>query len=447
MSATTVTIQREQARVSWSSVTLLVENIIRIGATAAISFWLARTLGPAQFGVLNFAAALLAIFGVVAAMGLEVPAVLRLTPADAPIPSATLGSLLALRLAASIVCAVIAGVLAITLRAGQPEAQAVSLIVVLALVAQVPTVFDYWFKSRVQAGPPATARVVTTLLSALSKFWVVHEGFGLVALAWTVVFESVVGSALLWWAWRRHSRASLSGVLRFDARVTRELLQRSLPFLATNIAVMLYMKADVVLLGILSTNEQTGLYTLVQKISEVVYVVPVVLIDSVYPILARRLQHSAADPSASGQLMFDLAVGSSIVCALVAACAAGPVVHAVFGERYAASAPLIAIHAWTCVALALDVARHRWLATRGLQRYSFQLAAMGAVAGLTLNFVLIPRFGALGATLSAVVAFLATSLVGTLCFPSLRDLAKMQWRALWPYTRLLRHWRDRTVPR
>jgi PST family polysaccharide transporter len=442
MSTAAVTIQRDRDRVSWSSITLLAENLVRLGVTAAISFWLARTLGPAQFGVLNFATALLAIFGIAAAMGLEVPAVLRLAQSNTPMQSATLGSLLGLRLAASTACAIVAAALALSLRAGQAEAQAVSVIVVLSLVAQVPSVFDYWFKSCVQAGPPAAARVVTTMLSASAKFWVVHEGLGLVALAWTVVFEALVGSALLWWVWRRHSRATLARGLRFDRRIARELLNQSLPFLATNVAVMLYMKADVVLLGFLSTNEQTGLYTLVQKISEVIYVVPVVLIDSAYPLLARRLRSTHDDLPTSGQLLFDLAVGSAIVCAVVAACAAAPLVHAVFGERYAASAPLIAIHAWTCVALALDVARHRWLAARGLQRYAFRLAALGAAVGLALNAVLIPRFGALGATVSAVVAFVATSLAGTLLFPALRDLARMQWRALWPYGRLWNHWRD-----
>jgi PST family polysaccharide transporter len=429
MSSTAIGAGSTGRRVSASGLILLAENIVRLGVSAGISFWLARQLGPAQFGVLNFATALLAIFGIGAAMGLEVPAVLRLTQAKPSTQERILSSLLGLRFLASVVCLGVACAIALVARAGDVQEQTVAVIVSLSLVAQVPTVFDYGFKSRVQAREPALARIASTLVSTLAKWWVVQQGLGLTALAWTVVAEAAVGSGLLWWAWRRQTMPG--DKRRFDLSTALSFAGISLPFAATNIAVMVYMKADVVMLGALSTNEQTGLYTLVQKISEVLYVVPVVLIDSAYPVLARR------QGEASGQLLFDIAVASALAAAAIGACAGGPLVHLIFGERYAASAALIPLHAWTCVFLALDVARHRWLAAQGLQRFAFRLAALGAAVGLGLNFLLIPGHGARGATLSALLAFLATSLIGTLLFAPLRETARMQWRALWPFGRLL----------
>lgn len=420
----------QRRRSTASTAILLAENAVRLGVTAAISFWLARRLGPAQFGVLNFATALLAIFGVAAAMGLEVPAVLRLAGSDAASQQRLLASLLGVRLVAALAGTGLAIGIAVLVQAQDAQAQAVSVIVSLALVAQVPSVFDFWFKSRVDATPPAIARVTSTLASAALKWWVVEQDLGLVALAWTVVAEAIVGSALLWHGWRR-AQGTGRRDLSFDRELAVSLARQSLPFAATNIVVMLYMKADVVLLGALAGHEQTGLYTLVQKLSEVLYVVPVVLVDSAYPRLAR--QRSGAD----GQLLFDLAVGSALIVAAIAAMAGGPLVRAVFGERYQASSQLIAWHAWTCVFLALDVARLRWLAAQGLQHYAFPLAALGAATGITMNLLLVPSHGAFGATLSALAAFAATAVVGTLLFPALRGTARMQWRALWPFGRLL----------
>ena len=61
-----------------STAILLVENIVRLFAVAAVSFLIARHLGPEQFGILNFASALVSILMVAAAMGLDTPVILRI---------------------------------------------------------------------------------------------------------------------------------------------------------------------------------------------------------------------------------------------------------------------------------------------------------------------------------------------------------------------------------
>lgn len=64
-------------RVATSGAILLAESVLRLGLTAAVSFWIARSLGPEQFGLLNFASALMVIFLAVSGLGLEIPLVDR----------------------------------------------------------------------------------------------------------------------------------------------------------------------------------------------------------------------------------------------------------------------------------------------------------------------------------------------------------------------------------
>lgn len=423
-------------RIAVSSATLLVENVLRLAATAAISFWIARTLGPEDFGLLTFASALAAIFLGVAGLGLDVPTVLRLT-ADKD-QGAVLATAIALRLGASLAAFVAVVLVAVVLKHDEPRTLAVTVIVALSILAYAPSVFDLWFKAHVQAAAPSFVRLLSTLVSSGVKLMCITLGGGVVALAWAVVFEAALSTLLLWLAWRRSSRSVAANPLRPSRLLAPGMLRESWPYLTSNIATLVYMKVDVVLLGYLSSHGQTGVYSVVQKLSEVLYIVPIALVESAFPALARRRHEAGGDPAQDGQLLFDLSVAAATLAAVAGVLLAGPMIQLVFGPHYAQAAPLFYLHAWTCLAVALNAARHRWLATAGLQGYAPVVTILGAVINVALNVAMIPRWGAQGAVYAALGAYFASGFFTSFVFPALRPIGWMQARALWPWTRLYR---------
>jgi polysaccharide transporter, PST family len=429
-------------RVARSSATLMAESVLRLGLTAAVSFWIARSLGPAQFGLLNFASALMAIFLGVSALGLEIPLVLRLAQGQAAAP--LLAAALVLRAAAALGALGCCAAIALALHADDPQALAVTLIVSLALLGYVPSVFDCWFKARVEAVAPSVARLAATVLSLSAKLACLAWGGGVVALAWTVAFEAFVYGTLLGLAWW-HSGARRHTKLQWPAPAQlAQLLRESLPYLVSGTATVVAMKVDVVLLGALSTHAQTGVYSLVQKLSETLCILPVALIDSAYPVLSRNAIGTAiGKPGAAGapgQLLFDLAAACAMLASAAGVLLAGPVIGLFFGSAYDAAVPLFHLHAWTCVAIALSAARYRWMATLGLQRHAPAVTVAGAVLNLALNALLIPRFGAWGAAWAALLSAFGAGLAASFLIADLRPLGVMQLRALWPWQRLLAQW-------
>jgi len=53
--------------ISW----LFFDKILRMGVGVLVGVWIARYLGPEQFGLLNFATAFTSLFGAIAALGLQ----------------------------------------------------------------------------------------------------------------------------------------------------------------------------------------------------------------------------------------------------------------------------------------------------------------------------------------------------------------------------------------
>jgi O-antigen/teichoic acid export membrane protein len=322
------------------------------------------------------------------------------------------------------------------LKGDNAVALGVTLIVSLCLIAEAPTVLDYWFKAQTQAAAPALARTASTFLSVLAKCACLVLGLGVAALAWTVVFESLAAGIGLVLAYRWYAAGSRTNALSVDLRLVRPLLRECRPYLLSAVAVIAYMKIDIVLLGYLSSDAETGIYSLAQKLSEVLYSVPVALVDSAYPALARRFAEGTGNHPEHGQTLFDLAVGGATAATLVALALAGPFVVAVFGAGYERSVAVFHLHAWSCVAMAMAIARHRWMAVLGLQRYAPIVTLAGLLANVALNLALIPTLGATGAAIATLASYFLSGYLLSFVFAPLREIGRMQTRALWPWGRL-----------
>lgn len=423
-----------------SSVLLLVENMVRLMAVAAVSFFIARQLGPEQFGILNFASALMAILLSIATLGLDTPVIFRLMHSQHP--SAVMRAVLVLRCAAGLAVLVLATLAAYLLKHSDSLALSVTLIVSLSIPLSTFSVFDYWFKAKTLPARPAMARITGTLIAAGAKVACLLFGFGVVALAWTVVLEALVTSVGMTLAYLSVTRKIGNDGWSEGRQLIIVIARESWPYMLSAVAVVAYMKIDVVMLGYLSTNSETGIYGLAQKLSEVLYIVPVVIIESAYPVLARRfMDRGQSLGSQQGQMLFDLAAGGSMIATIISLILARPAIHLMFGAGYENAINIFYLHAWSCVAIALNTARHRWLATLGLQRYAPSVTGIGLIINVAMNFVLIPQFGALGAALATVVSYFISGYISSFFFVALRDIANMQTKALWPWARLYFHGR------
>ena len=420
-------------QIATSSLLLLIENIVRLGAVAAISFLIARQLGPSEFGILNFASALVAILMGIANMGLDAPVILHLSQIKRS--DGIIGAALTLRATAGVVVFIFAVLLIYILKNNEPKAMLVTVIVSLSILLNTFNVLDYWFKSKTLPVLPSIARISGTLLAVCAKLGCLIMGFGIVALSWTVALEALITSCGLILAYLSATRSSVNKRWNVRRDAVTSLARESLPYMFSTVAIIAYMKIDIVMLGYLSNNSETGIYSLAQKLSEVLYIVPVVLIESAYPSLASRHLDSNKNEEKYGQMLFDLAVGGAILATVLALLLAAPLIRYIFGSDYENSVSVFYLHAWSCIAIAMNTARHRWLATIGLQRYAVSVTLMGLIINVALNFILIPQMGAEGAAIATVLSYFISGYISSFLFLPLREIGWIQTRALWPWYR------------
>jgi O-antigen/teichoic acid export membrane protein len=234
------------------------------------------------------------------------------------------------------------------------------------------------------------------------------SGAGLRGL--TIAFVVARGAALSLAAIVTETRLGGLG-LRYDRDVWRELHRTALPLGFFLVVLNLYSYVDGVMLGVMRTDAETGLYTAAYKIYEGFTYAPMAISTVLTPRLSAlftsdRVKHRAF---ALGGIVASL--GLAIGAGGIGYLAATPLLVFLFGRDYAAATPAFRILCvglpvvfviWILHAIAISVDRERLL---------LQTALIGLATNVGLNLYLIPRYGGSGAAFATVAGELVSAAV------------------------------------
>jgi O-antigen/teichoic acid export membrane protein len=119
------------------------------------------------------------------------------------------------------------------------------------------------------------------------------------------------------------------------------------------------------------------------------------------------------------------------VCAILIPIAA-PLVNLFYGKEFQSSAGLLIVLIWSEVPVFFGVVLSSAVMAKGLQRYLPASTAVGALMNIVLNFLFIPRWGALGSSWATVVSYGFAGIFFYLAFRSVRSFALQGLRIAFP---------------
>ena len=384
-------------RVLESFVWANIERMVRLGVGVLQVAWMARYLGPASFGLLGSAAALIGLSAGVTTLGLDSILVRRIAlhPEDC---GHIIGTALGLRLASGVL--VLAAFLAGIWGGLVPvDERLVTSVIALTSVTQALTVFESWFKGHTLQKPVAWAQIVAFLTAFGLRLAGIRLGAGLWFFAFVAVLEVGLSGGLLaagWWYRSEHRLA------RPERDLAWSLLAESWPQIVAGVAVAACMRADLVLVARLLGDAATGEYAAAVRISELIHFVPVALVSALAPTILRLRDR---EPQGYARVLASLLALSLWGGLLVAGglwLGAGQGVTLLFGSRYQGATSILRIHCWTNATVFLGSAWSvYWLAERR-QGVSMLITVAGALAAIVGTFVLVPHLGTRGAAVAAL---------------------------------------------
>lgn len=398
---------------------------VSIGLVAIL---LARHLGPTDYGVLVFGLSIVKIGWVVAKLGLD-RILVREFVLRPEASSGTLWRALAMKSLADVsmyVSLILIGLLAFR---NAPEARWVIWIGGLALLFQPFDAFENLFQARERLKLVFWGKTVPAVFAAVLKGAAMLAGAGLLAFAaLETVSAGLVATGLA---------AAYGLALRGGVRIQREtparcgnLLRDALPLLVSALAVTIYVRSDLIMIGAMRGEAQTGIYAAAAQFSELWNILPVAIAPAVLPLLLRHRQQDVEIYSRRLNSLVQMMTLAGIVLALASSLFAGPIVAFLYGDAYTAATSILRIHVWSLVFVFLGVVQSLWDVGEKLFWASGVRTVTGALLNVALNLLLIPPYGGLGAAVATLVAYAVSGFLLNAVFSRTRSLFAMQVRAL-----------------
>lgn len=220
------------------------------------------------------------------------------------------------------------------------------------------------------------------------------------AMVAALVAVAVVGIALAAALARRLGLAALSPVCR--PQIVRDSLKVGLRLQPASIALWLNLKIDLLLVGLLASAHEAGLYSLSASLADIVFA-------SISTVALGALEaQTKADARAAISYTIDFIAQNIGVAAFLgglAALVAYPFVVLVYGRAWEASVLPFVVLMPAVVALAVEEPSRNLLVRIGSPVSISAASGAGLLLNAGLNFALIPSIGIVGASIASLLSY------------------------------------------
>lgn len=409
---------------------LISDKIIRMVTGLFVAAWVARYLGPDQYGLLNLSLALVALVGVLSNFGLQ-EIIIRNIVKNPEKRDDLLGTAFVIKAVVGILVFFISILITYLIRPADSLSHILVIIIAAGPIFQSFDVIEFYFKSQVEAKYSVIAKSISFLIINVLKVILIIIEAPLVAFAFAVLADILLGSASLVAAYKLSGKFIRKWKMNFAQ--AKEFLAEGYLLAISAIAILIYMRIDQIMIGQLIGDKEVGLYSAAVKLSDVWYVIPLALIQSVAPVLVKSYNENIEKYNYRLQKLFNLLTLIGLLIAVPTSFLSGWIVEIVFGGAYSNSSTIFAIHIWSIIFVGWGLLRYHILIFEKLVYITMIASLFGAVANVIINYFLIPLYKGEGAAIATLLSQLISSSLILLFFRKSRKLVWMEVKSLFQF--------------
>ena len=178
------------------------------------------------------------------------------------------------------------------------------------------------------------------------------------------------------------------------------------------LAIYLYTRVDIIILGYFFDASEVGKYNFAIGIINLPFFFLAAYAAVVAPVITR--EHTL-DNSASLQRIFTRSISATSYFMLFLSIGiflfSGTVIHAIF-PKYESSILLLKILSFSLLLIGLGlIAGHAFLVPTGNASINTRILIVGAILNTIMDFILIPKYGALGSVIVTIIVHTLTNVV------------------------------------
>ena len=381
------------------------DKLVHLLVGFLVGIWVARHLGPEQYGWLSYAIAFIGFFDALSRMGIINVVIKKLVEKPENSPQ-IMNTALALRFGAGFLVYALAVIAVLIFN---PEPQIILWMTILLgsnLVFQAIDSLDYQFQALLLSRYSVVAKKLAYLISSALKIALILANVDLIYFALAIVIEAILAGIFFIYFYRKKIGKSL--IPRIHKNITRPLLREGLPLMFTAMMAYIYTRIDQIMIGEMINGEELGKYAAAVRISDFWFSVPMLICASVFPSIVRSYAEKDKFNLRLKRLLSFLFWMPALAALLVSA-VANPAMNFLYGEAYAGSGAVLSIQAWTALFIGFNSVSYRYFVLIEKTMLIFYRSLLGMALNIALNLYLIPTWGIAGAAIATLISQFAIS--------------------------------------
>ncbi len=193
--------------------------------------------------------------------------------------------------------------------------------------------------------------------------------------------------------------------LKFKWVFSYAIIRQSLPFALLVLLMMMYTRTDSIMLERIHEHGayEAGIYAKGFRLLDTLYMFGMLFATLLLPVFSRMIKEKSAEIGFLLESARDLLMGGGIVIAFIAAHLATLLLSWIYTADINEAAPSFMLLMWSFVAMTVTLVYGTLLTAKGDLRFLNISSAIGIVINIGLNYLFIPKYGAIGAASSTLV--------------------------------------------
>lgn len=378
---------------------MLAAYSLKIISAIFVGIYVARYLGPQDFGVLSYALAVMSIFTAISRLGMD-SILVRDVAAYPCRGSAYVSTAFALMSAASVIGFVLLAVITYYFEP-QKEVQWAVWLVGFGLIFQASLVVDFNFQGQVKSKYSSIAKSIALAVSSIIKVYlvIIQADFIYIAISYGLDYILTALALYVMHAYKRQP----SFIKGFDRSLVWPLLKSAWPMVLAAVATILYMRIDQIMIKNMLGLHELGLYAAATKIYEGWVIIPYVLSISLLPAIVKLRSTSPESYEINMARLFSILFWVNVFVALLATFFGEWIVSVTFGDAYMDSHTVLSLVMWAAAFNAIGSVTARYLTVEKMEKKIAWRTFIGVFVNIGLNVILIPKYGIEGAAVSTLI--------------------------------------------
>jgi O-antigen/teichoic acid export membrane protein len=387
---------------------LMFDNIIRLISTLTIGLYVARYLGPSNYGALSYAISFSGVFTLVVKQGLD-GIIVRDIVKQPNSKNELLGALFTVKAIGWVVMLLLLLISLIFVKHDQQINRMIYIITASAIISIYFDVINVNYQAEVRAKYIVIIKSVQLTVSSILKLFAVFQHASVIWFAVILLCDAIALSTGAIYVYLKFSGKPSEWLPNYS--VIKRVLKDGWPALLAAYAGIIYMQIDQVMIGGMLGHKELGIYSVATRLSMFWYFIPMIIVTSIMPAIVKARSYNKEQFLEKIQRLHDLLFLLALGIAIITTIFSEDLIIILYGNEYARAASVLDLHIWAGIFVFLGTAGAKWYMVENLLMLSLGRHIIGMITNVMLNIYLIPEYGIRGAAIATLVSYMISSYI------------------------------------